>query len=145
MLPTCVSLTSSCFPYASPVPHIPFTQLSVADLEVLSAGITALGGQWRTGLTRDVTHLFALRTGSDKVPTSPPHPLRIPLLPRCPVQHCPSLCTPNPHVHHHPTLVRRRRPSRSSYPRNTLRLARPTRLAPRYDPQPRRRSPHCRW
>lgn len=42
-------------------------QLSAPDLEVLSAGITALGGQWRIGLTRDVTHLFALRTGSDKV------------------------------------------------------------------------------
>ena len=40
----------------------------MADLEVLSAGITSLGGQWRAGLTRDVTHLFALRTGSDKVP-----------------------------------------------------------------------------
>lgn len=33
----------------------------------MSAGITALGGQWRIGLTRDVTHLFALRPGSDKV------------------------------------------------------------------------------
>lgn len=54
----------------------------MADLEVLSAGITALGGQWRVGLTRDVTHLFALRAGSDKVTTMssnlrvhPSHPL----------------------------------------------------------------------
>jgi len=40
-----------------------------SDLEVLSAGITSLGGQWRTGLTRDVTHLFALHEQSDKVLT----------------------------------------------------------------------------
>jgi hypothetical protein len=40
------------------------------DLEVLSAGITALGGQWRAGLTRDVTHLFALGPGSDKYETA---------------------------------------------------------------------------
>ena len=40
------------------------------DLEVISAGITALGGQWRTGLTRDVTHLFALGPGSDKYETA---------------------------------------------------------------------------
>jgi len=37
---------------------------------VLSA---ALGGQWRVGLTLDVTHHLALRTGSDKV--NPPLPL----------------------------------------------------------------------
>ncbi|TFK17473.1 hypothetical protein FA15DRAFT_761050 [Coprinopsis marcescibilis] len=37
------------------------TKLPVQDLEVLSAGILALGGQWRTGLTKDVTHLFAIR------------------------------------------------------------------------------------
>ncbi|KAH0826410.1 hypothetical protein J3R83DRAFT_5383 [Lanmaoa asiatica] len=62
--------------YYSPDPAMIFsgvvacaTDLSITDLEVLSAGITALGGQWRIGLTRDVTHLFALRTGSDKVPT----------------------------------------------------------------------------
>ncbi|KAG9318150.1 hypothetical protein JVU11DRAFT_223 [Chiua virens] len=35
------------------------TDLVAADLEVLSAGITALGGQWRIGLARDVIHLFA--------------------------------------------------------------------------------------
>lgn len=42
-------------------------QLPASDVEVLSAGVAALGGQWRIGLTRDVTHLFALRPGSDKV------------------------------------------------------------------------------
>ncbi|KAG2105001.1 BRCT domain-containing protein [Suillus cothurnatus] len=40
------------------------------DLEVLSAGITSLGGQWRTALTRDVTHLFALHAESDKYQTA---------------------------------------------------------------------------
>jgi len=40
------------------------------DTEVLSAGITSLGGQWRTALTRDVTHLFALSPGSDKYETA---------------------------------------------------------------------------
>lgn len=39
-------------------------------MEVISAGITALGGQWRNGLTRDVTHLFALGPGSDKYETA---------------------------------------------------------------------------
>lgn len=37
---------------------------------MLSAGITALGGQWRAGLTRDVTHLFALSPGSNKYETA---------------------------------------------------------------------------
>ncbi|KAG2357386.1 hypothetical protein BDR07DRAFT_1363282 [Suillus spraguei] len=46
------------------------TDLSPSDLEVLSAGITSLGGQWRTGLTRDVTHLFALHEQSDKYQTA---------------------------------------------------------------------------
>jgi hypothetical protein len=41
-----------------------------SDIEVLSAGITALGGQWRTGLTRDVTHLFAVCPGSEKYRTA---------------------------------------------------------------------------
>jgi hypothetical protein len=45
------------------------SKLSQWDLEVLSAGITSLGGQWRTALTRDVTHLFALHKQSDKVLT----------------------------------------------------------------------------
>jgi mediator of DNA damage checkpoint protein 1 len=39
-------------------------------MEVMSAGITGLGGQWRVGLTRDVTHLFALGPGSDKYETA---------------------------------------------------------------------------
>ena len=41
-----------------------------SDIEVLSAGITALGGQWRAGLTRDVTHLFAISPGSEKYQTA---------------------------------------------------------------------------
>lgn len=45
-------------------------QLPTPDLEVLSAGITALGGQWRTGLTKDVTHLFAISTSSPKYSTA---------------------------------------------------------------------------
>ena len=45
-------------------------QLPPTDLEVLSAGIAALGGQWRTGLTRDVTHLFALSDRSAKYETA---------------------------------------------------------------------------
>src|ERR1700691_2721844 len=44
--------------------------MTAPDLEVMSAGITALGGQWRAGLTRDVTHLFALGPGSDKYETA---------------------------------------------------------------------------
>lgn len=49
--------------------HDPLTnrkQLPPTDLEVLSAGITALGGQWRTGLTKDTTHLFVI---SDSPPS----------------------------------------------------------------------------
>ncbi|CDO76219.1 hypothetical protein BN946_scf184894.g8 [Trametes cinnabarina] len=42
------------------------TDLSQADCELMSAAITALGGQWRSALTRDVTHLFALAPGSAK-------------------------------------------------------------------------------
>ena len=45
------------------------TDLAPSDLEVLSAGITALGGQWRSGLTKEVTHLFALSKGSPKYET----------------------------------------------------------------------------
>ncbi|KAG2111078.1 hypothetical protein BD769DRAFT_1392168 [Suillus cothurnatus] len=45
-------------------------KLSQWDLEVLAAGITSLGGQWRTALTRDVTHLFALHEQSDKYQTA---------------------------------------------------------------------------
>lgn len=36
------------------------TGISATDVEVLAAGITALGGQWRTALTRDITHVFAV-------------------------------------------------------------------------------------
>ncbi|KDQ26961.1 hypothetical protein PLEOSDRAFT_168763 [Pleurotus ostreatus PC15] len=36
------------------------TGISATDVEVLAAGITALGGQWRTALTRDITHIFAV-------------------------------------------------------------------------------------
>lgn len=46
------------------------TDLVPSDVEVLSAGITALGGQWRAGLTRDVTHLFAVGPGSEKYRTA---------------------------------------------------------------------------
>jgi len=42
-------------------------KLPPLDLEVLSRGIIRLGGQWRTALTRDVTHLFALHNQSDRV------------------------------------------------------------------------------
>src|ERR1700720_1817684 len=45
-------------------------QLPTSDLEILSAGITSLGGQFRMGLTRDVTHLFALSPSSVKYQTA---------------------------------------------------------------------------
>ncbi|KAG5651886.1 hypothetical protein H0H81_007043 [Sphagnurus paluster] len=45
-------------------------QLPTQDLEVLSAGIEGLGGQWRTGLTKDVTHLFVVAPTSDKYTTA---------------------------------------------------------------------------
>ncbi|GLB37897.1 putative regulator of Ty1 transposition protein 107 BRCT domain containing protein [Lyophyllum shimeji] len=45
-------------------------ELPATDLEVLSAGITALGGQWRTGLTKDVTHLFCISQTSPKYATA---------------------------------------------------------------------------
>ncbi|KAJ7594325.1 hypothetical protein C8J56DRAFT_854426 [Mycena floridula] len=46
------------------------TEMSSADSEILSAGIITLGGQWRAGLTKDVTHLFATSEGSDKYVTA---------------------------------------------------------------------------
>jgi twin BRCT domain len=49
------------------------SQLVPSDTEVLTAGITALGGQWRAGLTRDVTHLFAVQPGSEKYRTALQH------------------------------------------------------------------------
>ena len=42
------------------------TELPSADLETLSAGITALGGQWRASLTKEITHLFAVSPDSAK-------------------------------------------------------------------------------
>ena len=44
--------------------------LSQSDCELISAAITALGGQWRTALTRDVTHLFALASWGVKYDTA---------------------------------------------------------------------------
>ncbi|KAJ7647790.1 hypothetical protein FB45DRAFT_1020000 [Roridomyces roridus] len=46
--------------------------LDIADDEVISAGIMELGGQWRMGglLSRDVTHLFAVSTATDKYRTA---------------------------------------------------------------------------
>ncbi|KAJ7270110.1 hypothetical protein B0H12DRAFT_1094605 [Mycena haematopus] len=40
-----------------------------SDEEVISAGIMALGGQWRWGLIKDVTHLFAVTPTSEKYST----------------------------------------------------------------------------
>ncbi|KAG6829223.1 hypothetical protein H0H87_012209 [Tephrocybe sp. NHM501043] len=48
-------------------------ELEATDLEVLSAGISALGGQWRTGLTKDVTHLFVTKPTSQKYSTALHH------------------------------------------------------------------------
>ncbi|OBZ77875.1 hypothetical protein A0H81_01582 [Grifola frondosa] len=42
------------------------SDISQSDTDIMSATIAALGGQWRTALTRDVTHLFALAPGSVK-------------------------------------------------------------------------------
>jgi hypothetical protein len=41
-------------------------QLQPGDIEILSAGIAQLGGQWRSGLTKDITHLFVVKSGSEK-------------------------------------------------------------------------------
>ena len=49
------------------------TDLSQADCELMSAAISALGGQWRTALTRDVTHLFALAPSGLKYQTAMHH------------------------------------------------------------------------
>ncbi|CAK5281580.1 unnamed protein product [Mycena citricolor] len=43
------------------------------DLVAMEAGIKALGGQWRHGLTRDVTHLFATSPDSDKYAAAVKH------------------------------------------------------------------------
>ncbi|KAF5370744.1 hypothetical protein D9758_001946 [Tetrapyrgos nigripes] len=42
------------------------TELRDADMQIISAGITALGGQWRSALSKDVTHLFAISSSGDK-------------------------------------------------------------------------------
>ncbi|KAJ7132847.1 hypothetical protein C8R43DRAFT_652591 [Mycena crocata] len=44
--------------------------LRLSDEEVISAGIQSLGGQWRMGLTKDVTHLFAMSPTSDRYMTA---------------------------------------------------------------------------
>ncbi|KAJ3548369.1 hypothetical protein NM688_g5307 [Phlebia brevispora] len=46
------------------------TNLSQTDNEVLCAGITSLGGQWRTAFTKDVTHMFAMSDDSAKYATA---------------------------------------------------------------------------
>ncbi|KAI0665873.1 hypothetical protein C8Q78DRAFT_480053 [Trametes maxima] len=46
------------------------TDLPETDCELMCAAISAFGGQWRTGLTRDVTHLFAMAPGSPKYDTA---------------------------------------------------------------------------
>ncbi|KAJ7198551.1 hypothetical protein GGX14DRAFT_665967 [Mycena pura] len=43
--------------------------LRPSDEEVINVGITALGGQWRMGLTKDVTHLFATSKMSERYAT----------------------------------------------------------------------------
>ncbi|KAJ7725655.1 hypothetical protein DFH07DRAFT_1066876 [Mycena maculata] len=43
--------------------------LHISDEEVVSTGIMTHGGQWRMALTRDVTHLFAISSCSDKYAT----------------------------------------------------------------------------
>ena len=40
---------------------------------MLSAGILAMGGQWRTGLTKEVTHLFAITSTTAKYTTALHH------------------------------------------------------------------------
>ncbi|KAF9813958.1 hypothetical protein IEO21_05394 [Rhodonia placenta] len=66
--------------YYSPDPALLFSgvtatanDLSAQDCELLSAAISALGGQWRMALTKDVTHVFTLTTGSVKYATAMAH------------------------------------------------------------------------
>ncbi|KAJ7736891.1 hypothetical protein B0H16DRAFT_1326401 [Mycena metata] len=47
--------------------------LHSSDEEVISAGIMGLGGQFRMGLTKDVTHLFAISPNSEKYSTGMSH------------------------------------------------------------------------
>ncbi|EKM60159.1 uncharacterized protein PHACADRAFT_203428 [Phanerochaete carnosa HHB-10118-sp] len=44
--------------------------LSQADNEIMAAGISSLGGQWRKAITRDITHVFALSSGTIKFQTA---------------------------------------------------------------------------
>ncbi|KAF8987641.1 hypothetical protein BDQ17DRAFT_1435488 [Cyathus striatus] len=44
--------------------------LPSSDIEVLSAGLSALGGQWRPALTREITHLFSLSSAGEKYSTA---------------------------------------------------------------------------
>lgn len=52
------------------VPHRYTPQIDPSDVEVFAVAIVALGGQWRQGLTLDVTHLFAVGSTSDKYLTA---------------------------------------------------------------------------
>jgi hypothetical protein len=55
---------------SSHIPSIPNpNHTDNTPLEVLSAGITAIGGSWHTGLTRNIMHLFALGPHSRKYET----------------------------------------------------------------------------
>lgn len=45
-------------------------KLPPGDMELISSGIMELGGAWRQGLTKDVTHLFVTNTNSDKYRTA---------------------------------------------------------------------------
>ncbi|KAJ7084479.1 hypothetical protein B0H15DRAFT_849331 [Mycena belliarum] len=44
--------------------------ISSTDLTHIEAGVKGLGGQWRHGLTKDVTHLFAVSASSNKYATA---------------------------------------------------------------------------
>ncbi|KAJ7770143.1 hypothetical protein DFH07DRAFT_266653 [Mycena maculata] len=44
--------------------------VSAADLQSLRTGVITHGGEWRNGLTKDVTHLFATSPDSDKYATA---------------------------------------------------------------------------
>ncbi|KAJ7188855.1 hypothetical protein C8R46DRAFT_877027 [Mycena filopes] len=47
--------------------------LHPSDEDVITVGITTLGGQFRMGLTKDVTHLFAVSPASEKYSTGMSH------------------------------------------------------------------------
>lgn len=50
-----------------------FLQISAIDLPILQTGVIRLGGQWRDGLTKDVTHLLATSPDSVKYATAMEH------------------------------------------------------------------------